>query len=534
MIKYIRAVFELKTIIKCNMFIYYLEKLPFFGQYISRFMLKHTELKKAIAIIASVFTIVALVMIKSLCIFIFGLGAISYLVGKLGLSINNLDSYYFQSVFFLFCILGAFQESRTFLVSKTKYICLTHIKLPVKEGIISFLVNEYLIQFISIGFTFYIFSILLLHNKIYFYVLLVAYISMQLFSESVHLAFFKQTGKPLEKKKTFSIFLFVFSLMGAYGPLVFSNNLLIEKFLINKFLILIYSILGIISVYYIFFFYDGYNDNLTCLFKKEDLVEELVRKKQETIYNTDVDVELVSTQKINKLQGYQFINTLFVLRNKKHFFKYLKRRLIFLIIFFLFGLACFINNPLETKHILTNIYLFVPLLPILIATYAYGEGFCKFYYNNLDSKLLIYNFYRTRKAILQNYFIKFKIILKYNLILGMATAILFLALFCVAKIEIWNFSFLLLEITILVLNVVFGIQHLSVYYLLQPYIKESMIQNPILFIVQMPMLFLTYVFTMLSLSPVITMSIFLIGSIIYAITLIVAVYIKSCTTFKLK
>ena len=35
---------------------------------------------------------------------------------------------------------------------------------------------------------------------------------MQLFSESVHLAFFKQTGKPLEKKKTFSIFLFVFSL----------------------------------------------------------------------------------------------------------------------------------------------------------------------------------------------------------------------------------------------------------------------------------------------------------------------------------
>ena len=116
----------------------------------------------------------------------------------------------------------------------------------------------------------------------------------------------------------------------------------------------------------------------------------------------------------------------------------------------------------------------------------------------------------------------------------MATAILFLALFCVAKIEIWNFSFLLLEITILVLNVVFGIQHLSVYYLLQPYIKESMIQNPILFIVQMPMLFLTYVFTMLSLSPVITMSIFLIGSIIYAITLIVAVYIKSCTTFKLK
>lgn len=531
--KYIKAVFELKTIIKCNMLIYYLEKLPLFGIYISHFMFKHTELKKVAAIIASVFSIAALVIIKSLCILIFGLEGVQYLAEKLGLSIDFFDIYYFQSVFFLFCVLGAFQESRTFLVTKIKYLCLVHIKMPVKEGILAFLINEYFTQFISIGFTFYFFSILL-HNKMYFYILLTAYISMQLLSECVHLAFFKQTGIPLEKKKAFSLCLFAVSLTGAYGPLVLSKNLLIEHFLTHKFLIFVYSIIGILSVYYIFFFFDAYNDQLLRIFKKEDLAEELARKKQEAINHTDIEIALISTQRIKKLQGYQFVNALFILRSKKHFFKYLKRRLIFVAAVFIFAFVRFFDHPSETKHILTNIYSFVPLLPVVIALYAYGEGFCKFYYNNFDSKLLIYRFYRTRKSILQNFFIKLRTMVKYNLLLGAVSAILLSALLCAAKIEIWNLSFLLLEITILVLHVVFGIQHLSVYYLLQPYIKESTMQNPILFMMQIPMLLLTYVFTILSLPAVITMSIFLFGSILYAFLLIVIVCIKSPATFTLK
>lgn len=63
------------------------------------------------------------------------------------------------------------------------------MKMPVKEGILSFLINEYLLQFISAGFVFYIFCVLFLRNLMYFFALSAAYISLQLLSECVHLFF---------------------------------------------------------------------------------------------------------------------------------------------------------------------------------------------------------------------------------------------------------------------------------------------------------------------------------------------------------
>ena len=296
MLKYVKAVFKLKTIMKCNMLIFYMERLPFLGKYLSYFMLRHTEIKKGIAILTSVFWIAALTVIKSICILIFGFEANLYLAGRLGLNIAHFDSYYFQSVFFLFCVLGAFQESRTFLVTKTKYICLTQLKMPVKEGILSFLMNEYFIQFLSIGFVFYIFGFVLLQNHLYFYVLTAAYISMQLLSECVHLFYFKKAGQALEKRKTFSLLLFAFSFAGAYGPLVLSRRLLIERFLTSRAAILVFVMIGIGSVYYIFFRYEEYSDKLAGYFKKEDLVEELARKRQEEIDHSETKIEAVITK----------------------------------------------------------------------------------------------------------------------------------------------------------------------------------------------------------------------------------------------
>jgi len=68
----------------------------------------------------------------------------------------------------------------------------------------------------------------------------------------------------------------------------------------------------------------------------------------------------------------------------------------------------------------------------------------------------------------------------------------------------------------------------------QPYIKDSTVQNPILFTVQMPVLILTYIFTMLRLPAVTVMLIFLIGGVIYALIWIFAVSVKSPAAFRLK
>ncbi len=94
----------------------------------------------------------------------------------------------------------------------------------------------------------------------------------------------------------------MFSLAGAYGPLVLSSHLLIVKFLTGKFFISAYCVIGICSVYYIFFLYDGYNDTLAGLFKKESLTEELARKRQDAVYHSETEIERISTQKIKEMR----------------------------------------------------------------------------------------------------------------------------------------------------------------------------------------------------------------------------------------
>lgn len=116
--------------------------------------------------------------------------------------------------------------------------------------------------------------------------------------------------------------------------------------------------------------------------------EELARKKQETIYNTDIDIKLEYPRNIKKLHGFKLLNSLFVLRNKQQLLKYLKRRFVFLFLIVSLTMLCLINDFSSTQRILNRIYLFTPILPIIICQYAYGEGFCKFYYKNCDSKLL--------------------------------------------------------------------------------------------------------------------------------------------------
>jgi len=533
--KYMKIVFEIKSAMKCNMLIYYLQKLPIVGYKWGNFLFRNTMLKNLVSIIVTILSVIAISIIKLACVLIFILFPMTWYISERGIAIDDYSLYYMQAIFFFFCILGSFQESRTFLISKVKYVCLTCFKMKVKECITAFLMIEYLLQFISILIVFAVCNQYLLNNIWYFIALTVEYISLQFFSETLHLVVFKKTSIPLEKNKLFSVILMGIAVAGAYGPLLFSSKCFIISTITNSGFVLLVAMGGMASIYYIVFVYNGYNYKLARTFRQEDLMEEISKKTQ--ISMNSVEIEFSKEQSLGldqSLSGYNLLNRLFMKRNLKSLRKYLRWRIVFIVAATIICVISFMNNYEATRLILKKITLFVPLLPIVLCFLAYGEGYCKFSYHNCDSKLLPYSFYRTRGAILKNYYIRLNEITKRNVLLGGIIIAAFLVLMYIGAISVLTYEILLLFGTILCLIIVFGIHHLSLYYLLQPYILESTIQNPVSFMVQMPMILLAYLLMLLQMNPISNMLFLIGGGVVYSTVLVFLVNIKGARTFRLK
>lgn len=396
----------------------------------------------------------------------------------------------------------------------------------------SFITVEYFMQFLSITIVFAVCSQFLFASKWVLAVLLIEYISLQLASEALHLYMFKKNTIPLEKNKVYNIFLLVFSLACAYEPLV-SSRVLIYSIIKNPFFVTGAGILGILSVYYIYFGFNGYNSELASVFKREDLKEELAKKAQESILYNDISIEMSIPEKAKGLHGFDLLNCIFFIRHKKSLHKYFKRRMI---VFALVTISAILwsFNDFSSAHILGNIYKFIPVIPIMLSQLSYGEGFCKFSYNHCDSQLMSYSFYKTKTAVFSNYLIRLKEVLKYNMLLGITMLGCFLLILSFAGINIGSLKMILFILTLFCLLLMFGVHHVSIYYLIQPYVKDSTIQNPILFMMQLPLFFLNYMMLMLNVSPVLIMGLLLSLCIVYPVVLIVLVRCKGERTFILK
>lgn len=529
--KYIKNIYYIKIFTYYNSFVYHLKNLPVIRKYLKNYSYQCTKLKKIIGFLVLIGQAVGIILIKLLCIAIFVIFATRWFAAKKNLVIYDYTDYYFQVTFFWFCYLGAFQESRTFLRNKVRYICVHLIKMPIKNSVLAFLINEYIFQFLIIIIVFSIYSRLWLHDCYKSVCLCVIYFFMQLFSECIHMEFFYKRKNRLEDKKGFSCFLLVSAFVGAFAPILVSDKLLFSTYLISISTILI-CFIGILLCLFYIKHYKGYSSVLAAVYKKESLAEEIQRKKINTNKVFEEQSDLI--QKSEKFKGLLLLDHLFFLRNKKNIEKYLKRRIYLLIALLIIFLFMLLNNYNYGQRVLHKIYLFTPLIPLLICQYAYGEGYCKFYYLNCDSVFMTYDFYRTKRSIIKTYFIKLKRIVKYNFFLGIGLCCVLTILFKVANVNIINGRNLLFLITIMSLIISFGIQHVSIYYLLQPYVKESTFQNPFMFMTQVPLIMLTYVFMFLKLDSIVLSFILIIGSIIYSIILLGLVTLKSSSTFTLK
>lgn len=118
MSRYIKVVFQLKTIIKYNMIIYYIRKVPIVGEYLYSLLVCNEKIKKFIASITSIFAVLWLAFVKLACVVIFIMFPFWGLVLKEGSITTDYSSYYMQAIFFFFVFWVFFKRVVRFLLQK--------------------------------------------------------------------------------------------------------------------------------------------------------------------------------------------------------------------------------------------------------------------------------------------------------------------------------------------------------------------------------------------------------------------------------
>lgn len=534
--KTISSIFKMKTYMGVNIVLYYLSLLPVIGGVIKKTAYEKKGTKNIIAICVFAIQAGIIVVVKSVSAFIFIVVPTTVILAEKGIVLENYREYYLQAFLFLFCILGAFQQSRVFTVTKTKYACFEYFKIPVKQCIVAHLIIEYITQFIAIIFVLAICQYFFELKIMQLIILYISYVSIQLMGEAVYLYYFLKRRVVLSKKIQYDIFLVMICVCGAYYPLLLENPFFVSDILLQPISTCIIFFAGVYSIYYIFWSYEGYDSNISRQMSTTDLVANIAREayqKELTInFQTEVD-EIEHKQATEKKRGYSLLNFLFQLRLKKAITRSLLMRILILMMGAVSGIIVFLYDAASLTKFIGRIDRIAAIFPLIIYQISFGDKFCKILFHNCDSKLLEYGFYRKKSAILKNYIIRAKMIIWKNIQLGVSLCLLLSVIMILCGYSILTKERIMIFFTVINLFITFGIQHLSVYYAIQPYIIGSNISNPLRVASQMVILMITFFLMNLDLSSIYIMIILNIISLLFDMVLVLAVIIRAPAKFKL-
>ncbi len=528
-------VFELKSMMHYNSIAYYCTKLPLLGGIFDRLLLQNRWVKKVIILLGAIFVTLNLTAVKLLGALFVSVLPIFWYAANYNPSFSIDAACFFHIIFFFYCVWGAFQESRTFLPSKIKYICLTQAKMNTRNCLFGFLISDYAIQFLSILFAFGLCHFVLFHNVIFTISLIVSYIALQLTGESVHLLYYQKTGRPLERNIAFSVLLALFSLLAAYAALFLPTSFLVYNIVATPVSILLFGLLIPFNVWYIIHFYRAGNaDHLQRFFSKSGLVEMQQQKALDEMYHQDVSITFADDANSSNLSGYAQLHRLFIARTRQTIKKSIYLRFgAILSCFLLLAIYAILDFEL-IQTVFCNLALFVSIIPIVTPLVSFGTSYCKFCYQNMDYPLLAYPFYRTKSATRVHSFCKLKDITSCNILLAFTMIGAILLFMLVLQVPILTQTTGWLVLLIFLWMCMLGVHHLSIYYLLQPYVHNSAVQNPVLMASNMPFILLGYALFLMQLSLVQTATILLVIAIVYPIVLIGLLLCKGGKTFRAK
>lgn len=249
--------------------------------------------------------------------------------------------------------------------------------------------------------------------------------------------------------------------------------------------------------------------------------------------NIKIKDEDISENNSKELMGFEYLNSLFFIRHRRHI---LNPILIKTGIFLIAALILFIitNDKLGNSEEFYKAIIFIT--PIITYFLLKQDIILSAFYKNCDRGLMYYGFYRENKNLLSMFIFRFKSILK-NMIYPILAIITIYLIFALKYLNLTLVKLIFPIIYIILNGVFFTILPLFQYYMFQPFDKDGNSSSWILTFMNI-VIYIIFIFVLPRMGklvdPISFLSIMSIGIIIFTIVSGLLIYKFATDTFKIK
>ena len=163
-----------------------------------------------------------------------------------------------------------------------------------------------------------------------------------------------------------------------------------------------------------------------------------------------------------------------------------------------------------------------------------GPNYTQALFMNCDHSLLSYSFYKQPKFVLKLFSIRLREIIKINLLPASVLGIgLSLLLFLSGGTDNYM-NYLVLLTSIPAMSIFFSVHYLTMYYLLQPYNRDTEMKSGTLQIINLVVYFACFYIMYLEIPTMLFGAMTILFSLIYCIVACILVYKVGPKTFKLR
>lgn len=535
MLTTLKTLLNIRASTLTNLFIYYLQKLPFVGKHITDQIYAEIGLKKVISVISFVISILWGLLLGFLYI-----GLLLYLpIVMLGGALSAEDQQqYFVHILIMISFIVSGVGSATILEPKReKYVAVKLMRLSPRRYMLAALSYRCVTYFIYLLLPVIVFSSLLGFSLLASIQLTLSVTLGRILAEYLHLKLFDKTGIVLIKKLGIVWLTIGIGFAVAYVPLLFDLVPITAAIILNIPAFIVLLLAGIYSTFKLAK-YSNFKGAVDAATKIDDPLLDIGRMMSEA-QKTSVESKAsdyayndADQNKFGSKQGYHYINAIFFSRHRSLIRKPLYIHLAIIGILTVVGLAIVFAFPEQKELITTTLSTIFPILFGVMYFMSVGEKICRAMFYNSDLSLLRYSFYRA--SVSSHYRIRLIHIIKLNSIISTALALGLTIITVAAGGELWSIDLLMLWISILLLSVFFSVHHMFMYYIFQPYATEFNMKNPLYFAINMIVSAISGASLFLRAPSEVFASIVFIATLAYLLLSIMLVKKHGTKTFRIK
>ena len=480
-----------------NKFIYTLKNIPFIGKYIPEELYARVALKRAFAVFAGICSIIGDILNK-LCYFVFAIviGVIILVDEKTGF--GESGKIILWIFFFMNILAGSFVNSKICACDEKDYLFVGLLRIDARKY---FLLKVFKSQITQIIY-YTVFMLVAQHifdgdikNTLLY---MVGFAAFRFIGEAFRLYLNDRFGMPFTDKNKLLFILYnaytVVIFFAAYGTtfvllflkypmemkkIVFPDICVIAA---NPVFIVVSLILAAFSIRYIInyknypFVAKRFAGFSTVMQQKAEVEE--VSKVNKNIETDDLKEKEIGKHIFEEKEGYEYLNAIFFERHKKIFsrprklktvisFIIMAASIVGLIVFKAGSTAkefnSFANDMWNAMDRVMTIFVF------LMYCITSGRSITRALFYNCDHSLMKYGYYRRPDAILKNFRIRLRFMLKSELPMVVVLCVGFVIdTIIIGKADQWV-KLLSIIACIVLLSIFYSVVYLCMYYIFQPY-----------------------------------------------------------------